>query len=441
MRITQILIALFFTLGVQSQHTVSGNFSPASSFRYIMVYHLATNGIQYVTDTGIKNGQFSFMLPNSVSPGIYRLVYAVPQDKYFIDIIYNCEEDIVLNFDLDSGLKIVSSEENTLYNDYFSEIDQAKDKLMDFYSDNKSDEQEYMNLVNSLREIQEEYETKSDKTIANHFIRANRYYLPEKHLPLKVYLSEKKQHYFDHIDFRSPTLQTSEFFNEKILNYMFWAVPPGITEKKELVKEMNKNVDFIATKLEVVPEVLKTNLWTQAWQKANENEVYEVSDYIFDTYLKKLALEAGNENLIANIETQTRLRIGAVSPEIKWQENGANQTLSKLNDASKYIVIFWSSSCPHCLNELPGLHEELKKIKDVSVVAVGLEDNALNWRKTIPTLPDFHHAIALGKWDSEYVKTFAIQQTPTYFILDKDKRFLDRPQDADATLKFLKDKS
>src|SRR6056297_3475877 len=155
MKLFQIIIAFLFTIGVQSQHTVAGNFSPANSFRYLMVYHLEPNGIQYVTDTGIADGQFSFTLPNSVSPGIYRLVYGVPQDDYFIDIIYNCEEDIVFNFDLESGIKIVSSEENNLYYNYFSDIDQAKNNLMDFYSNNRSNKKEYMNLVSNLERIQD----------------------------------------------------------------------------------------------------------------------------------------------------------------------------------------------------------------------------------------------------------------------------------------------
>lgn len=438
MRFVHVLAVLFFSIGVQSQHTVSGNFSPANSFRYIMVYHLSNNGIQYVTDTGIKDGQCSFTLPNSVSPGIYRLVYAVPQDEYFIDIIYNCEEDIKFNFDLESGLRIVSSEENSLYYNYFNDIENAKNALMDFYSGGKADETAYMKLVNNLENIQKSYEAKSEGLIADTFIKANRYYLPKKYIPLNEYLVKKKAHYFDHIDFTNATLQSSEFFKDKVLNFMFWAIPPG-TSNDELVPEIIKNVDFLASKLAGIPEVLQTNIWAQAWKKANESEVYTVSDYIFDTYLKKLALETENENLISNIETQTRLRIGAVSPEITWEEDGVKKSLSGLSGSSKYLLIFWSSTCSHCLNELPVLYDELQRIKGVEVVAVGLEDGMENWKKTIPKLADFHHAIALDKWDSEYVKTFAVQQTPTYFILDEEKRFLDRPQGLEDLIDYLKE--
>ncbi|PIB37949.1 TlpA family protein disulfide reductase [Maribacter sp. 4G9] len=437
MRFLQVLVVVFFSMGVQSQHTVSGNFSPANSFRYIMVYHLANNGVEYVTDTGVKDGQFSFTLPHSVSPGLYRLVYAVPQDEYFIDIIYNCEEDIVLNFDLEAGIDIVSSKENSIYYDYFSEIENAKDAFMAFYSDGKSDKKEYMQLVDKMAQIQNSYGSKSKGLIADTFIQANRHYLPEKYMSLSNYLLAKKKHYFDHIDFTNDTLQASEFFSDKVLNYMFWAIPPG-TPESGLVQEINKNVDFLTSKLEVVPKILQTNVLAKAWKKANESEAYEVSDHIYETYLKKLAQETKNDNLISIIETQTRLRKGAVSPEITWEENGEKKSLSSLSGASRYLLIFWSSTCSHCLNEVPVLHEQLKNIQDVEVVAVGLEDGMENWKKTIPRLADFHHAIALEKWESPYVQTFAVQKTPTYFILDKDKRFLDRLEDANAVIEYLK---
>ncbi|MFX0555683.1 thioredoxin-like domain-containing protein [Maribacter sp. CXY002] len=437
MKLLHYIFMLTLAVGVNAQNSISGNFSPANSFKWLMVYRLDTNGAQYITDTAVKDGHFSLTLPSSVSPGIYRLVYAVPQDEYYIDLIYNCEEDIVLNFDLKSGLQLVSSVENKLFIEYFSDIDEAGDRLMDFYSTGESNVQKYMQLVNNLKQIQDKYESDSEGTIASHFVKANRHYLPQGFLPLNEYLIKKKNHFFDEINFKNTTLQASEFLADKILNYLFWAVPPGTTERKELVHEINKNADFLASKLQAVPEPLQVSIWSKAWKKANENKVYEVSDYIFNNYLKNLALKEGNENLISNIETKTRLRIGAVSPEITWEEDGMPKSLTGLDGASNYLIIFWSSTCSHCLNELPGLYEKLKNVKSLQVVAVGLEDNAENWKKTIPILAGFHHAIALEKWDSKYVKTFDIHQTPSYYILDNDKRIVARPENSEDVIDYL----
>ncbi|WP_047246561.1 TlpA disulfide reductase family protein [Maribacter thermophilus] len=441
MRLFAFIFLLLISTGAKSQHTVSGNLSPAKSFKWLMVYHLNSNGQSYVTDTAVKDGHFEFTLSNSVSPGMYRVVYAVPQDTYYIDFIYNCEEDIVFNFDLESGLNFVSSIENKLYNSYFSEIDMLKNRLMDFYQKENPSEKEYKQITDNLKKAQTKYEEASKGTIANHFIKANKHYLPEKFLPLNDFLKEKKEHYFDAIDFTDGTLQSSDFFSDKILSYIFWAIPPDATERDVLVKAINENVTDVASKLGDIPLNLKVQILDQAWTKASNDGVYEVSDYIFDNYLKGFALEAGNNDLVAEIETNIRLRIGAVSPEITWKENGATKSLSALNGASKYVLVFWSSTCSHCLNELPGLHKELQKFDGVKVVAVGLEDSTENWQATIPRLSDFHHAIALGKWESEYAKTFAIQKTPTYFILDNNKRFIAKPESAEEVIDFLKKKS
>ena len=83
------------------------------------------------------------------------------------------------------------------------------------------------------------------------------------------------------------------------------------------------------------------------------------------------------------------------------------------------------------------LHKELLNYKNVRVVAIGLEDNDTFWKREIGNLPDFEHAIALGKWESNYAQLFGIKQTPTYFILDKDKRFVASPKDDKEVVSFL----
>ena len=81
--------------------------------------------------------------------------------------------------------------------------------------------------------------------------------------------------------------------------------------------------------------------------------------------------------------------------------------------------------------------KELKKFNTLKVIAIGLEDDEINWKQVSATLPDFNHAIALGRWDSEYAKTFNIQSTPTYFILDSEKRFIAKPASDIEVIEFL----
>jgi len=129
----------------------------------------------------------------------------------------------------------------------------------------------------------------------------------------------------------------------------------------------------------------------------------------------------------------------AVAPEISWTENDKIVSLSELSGAARYILIFWSSTCSHCLEELPALYQELANYKNTTVVAVGLEDDKIAWELEIKKLPNFKHALALGKWESEYAEVFDVQQTRTYFVLDMEKRFVAKPTDDKEVVIFLRE--
>jgi thiol-disulfide isomerase/thioredoxin len=102
-----------------------------------------------------------------------------------------------------------------------------------------------------------------------------------------------------------------------------------------------------------------------------------------------------------------------------------------------YVLVFWSSTCGHCLRELPALHKRLKNNTSIKVIAIGLEDDDIYWKMESEKLEDFEHAIALGKWDSEYADLYGIVSTPSYFILDKDKHIIAKPENDKGVIEFL----
>jgi len=75
---------------------------------------------------------------------------------------------------------------------------------------------------------------------------------------------------------------------------------------------------------------------------------------------------------------------------------------------------------------------------EYKVIAIGLEDNAAKWEKEILKYPEFTHILKLEKWENEIVKTYSLTSTPTYFVLDKDKRFIEKPESIEDLEAFLK---
>ena len=63
----------------------------------------------------------------------------------------------------------------------------------------------------------------------------------------------------------------------------------------------------------------------------------------------------------------------------------------------------------------------------VKVVAIGLEEEPYNWKNLTYDLPGFIHVYGEGKWDNKIGDAYGVTATPTYFILDKDKKIILKP--------------
>ena len=436
----QILVFII-TLQCYAQKTISGNFSPADDYSWLIVYKLWPEGQNYIADTRIADGKFSLNLPKNSPPGTYRLVYAVPQEEFYFDVIYNGEEDISLDFNANSGLTFISSRENILFNDYFKDIRLIEQQIVAFYASEKQDKKYFRELSRQLSLTQKKYEIDSEGLLANIFIRSNTPYIPSKFEPLDEFVEHRKEYYFKELELENPELQASGFLTDKLINYVFTAIPLQPIDQASLQQLVSENVQLLATHLKDVDPGYKLNLFRTLWDDMVANDFEIASDYLFNDHIKSLAKEMGNTEIIKNIETHNRLRIGAKAPEITWSSEDELHQLSTLSKTEKYLLIFWSSTCSHCLNELPKLHNALLSNANITVLAIGLEDNDISWKKEIAKLSEFEHAISLGKWESEYAHLYDIHQTPTYFVLDKDKRIIEKPENYEALLKLLNEKS
>ena len=96
-----------------SQHQLKGVFSPANEFKATMLYHLSEGNATYMSyGTVNPQGEMKIELDASAPSGIYKLVYALPQADHNFEFIYDANEDVVFNFNPDSGVTFINSKEN-----------------------------------------------------------------------------------------------------------------------------------------------------------------------------------------------------------------------------------------------------------------------------------------------------------------------------------------
>ncbi|EAR02478.1 TlpA family protein disulfide reductase [Maribacter sp. HTCC2170] len=431
------IISLFIGITLYGQHSISGSLSPANEYKWLIAYRLKPGTQVYVAQSEVKEGAFKLDLPANSEPGTYRIVYAVPQDEFYFDVIYNGKEDIEVAFSQHTGVSFLTSKENILFNMYFKEINDLEQQIVDYYTQGSQNRNNLKNASLKINEVQKSYEEKTMGLMANKFITSNHVFIPQIDDSVYDYVKGKKDNYFNGMDVTNPMLQASGFLTNKLANYVFTALPLKTMTPQETEDVIMENVRSVDSKLQTVDDKYKLHLFYSLWSQAAASGKNNVSDFIYTEYLKELASSQNNEEIISNIDVHNRLRPGAIAPNLEWHKENEKKTLSELNGADNYVLVFWSSTCGHCLRELPSLHEEFASNEKVKVIAVGLEEDELNWKREIKKLNQFEHVIALGKWDSEYAALYAVNQTPTYFILDSEKRIIAKPEDNKDVIEFI----
>lgn len=184
-------------------------------------------------------------------------------------------------------------------------------------------------------------------------------------------------------------------------------------------------------------------LFHMVWRQLSDANYEEVANFISTQYLLPIAEALGEAELMEELNAFKNISLGATAPDFDIElANGqttVTKKLSELNMANNYIVVFWSSGCSHCLEELPQLRDFLKTLDEgkTKVVAVGLEDDEYRWKSKTYDYPEFLHVLGLGKWENEIGNNYNITGTPSYFVLDKDKKIVAKPKALDELKAFI----
>ncbi|WP_372793737.1 thioredoxin-like domain-containing protein [Lutibacter sp.] len=429
-----LFIIVLISCTVQGQTYVKGTLNPAQNFSWVVLYQLKGAKQLYIKNVTIVNGEFSIDLPENTPKGMYRLMYS-QQNGGFIDFIYN-NENVTLKFNPENPfetVKFISSDENQLYHKYLIEFASKQQQLDSlqlafFHLEDKKDRDKIDNLYeisySAIRAFQTRFEKDSRGKLANNFIKSsNKYYNSTIIETPQEYLNSVKQHFFDFINFKDEELINSTFLSEKVTDYVFYL---NGSEDAEVQFALYKNaVDEVMRKTQNVNlqnEILITLLNNFA---QIENTV--LIDFVIENFYNKLPEEVKNNKMVQEIQERVKLAVGKYAPEITWEEKGIIKKLLGLNTAENYILVFWSTGCSHCLVEIPKLYEFTKDKPTVSVLAFALENDDIEFKKLTLNFPKWTSILGLEKWQNTIARDYQIIATPTYFILDKDKKIIAKP--------------
>lgn len=238
------------------------------------------------------------------------------------------------------------------------------------------------------------------------------------------------KHFFDQFDPSDTTLLYSPFYRSKIETYMALAVKKDPNAVLEYADKFMDKARGSTSAFEAAAKLL--------WEWANLQSQYELAVHM-DVNYQTERCDAGTDIDLQNrIKQYPKLKDGLPAPEIEWDcTNGQMATLEDVK-SPQLLVIFWGSWCPHCREELPLIHEKVSQNENIKVIAIGLDEDEKPWKDAIKPLKGWIHIQAAEKFESLYAEDYAISSTPTYFLLDEDKKIITKGWNAEKILESIK---
>lgn len=440
------ILLLFTSFVAQAQYSIKGKIHPPKKYSWALLYKVEGARQVFIKNAQIEKslettngktrtvGTFEFTLPADAKKGAYRLTYDL-QNNGFVDFLFN-KENVDFSFnpgDVEGTTVFTESKENQLYQKFLQDISLAQykvDSIQVAYlkAPTADSDNAYKKAIANINKVQQDYNTSSQGTLAYYFIKAtDRYNAPTIAKNSEEYINGVISHFFDKIDFTDTHLYNSSFLIDRIADYVFYmnySQNPAeqITMHKKAVDVAISQVDDVKFKADVI-EFLTSQF------AALKNTA--LVDHLFTNHFNKLPAENQNSEFKQQIEESMATAIGKIAPDFSWTENGKEVKLSELKDGQSYLLIFYSTTCSHCLREVPKVFEFMKGKKLTKVIAFAMETDDDIWKNYIKNLPGWHHVLGLNKWENKIARKYQISSTPTYFVLGMDKTIIANPEKLD----------
>ena len=237
---------------------------------------------------------------------------------------------------------------------------------------------------------------------------------------------------FRKMDYTDPRLYKSGLLRETI-DAHFWLIENSGRPLDSVFIEMNTSIDFMIESL--VSDEKKFNEITQyLFNQLEQRSLFGASEYLALKILNEVTCTI-DDNFANQLESYRAMKVGNIAPDIVFEgdiiHNGQSVTtsarLSEVN-AAYIVVVFGSSWCPMCPQELSAIKRVYDKWKNhgVEVVYISLDEDPIEFARSTTAYPFISFSDFKG-WETASAKDYHVFATPTLFLLDSNREILLRP--------------
>lgn len=407
-----------------------------------------------VEDSAVVNskGVAIFQKKEKIPPGVYSIVF--PGKNKFYDFLVDKGQNITIKADttdLINKTTVEGSNENILFQQY-QKFAAAKGALMQkemeaFKSspskrDSALHEKKYNELNGELNNFRGEIIAKNPGSMLAAILTSMKEPKGLNTHPVTRQDSIDnyqyyKKHYWDGITFMDDRIIRTPFFLPKVERYFREIVSPA-------PDSTIKDADYLLLLARSSPEMFKflLNWLTDEYFNPKYMGQDAVFVHLFEKYHSKGVSSWLNEKQLTAISNRAYMvmsnLIGEPAANLEMVDSaGVFSPLYNIN-ANYTVIVFWDPTCGHCRVEVPRLdsmYEAKWKKEGVKIYAVLAETHEKEkWTEFIREhhLRDWTNVYETdeqkkAKEDAKkpsYKQLYDVIQTPTLYLLDKDKRII-----------------
>ena len=222
---------------------------------------------------------------------------------------------------------------------------------------------------------------------------------------------------------------------------------PLIEGHYQLLENMGQPLDSVYTQMNISTSFLINNIKNN--KELLNTVALKLTSFLekksliaVATHLSKTLLSLQNCNctldqkLLDRLRTYNLLKVGSLAPDIQLTPIKKLSTLT-----TPVLLIFGSSTCPACIKEGVQLLKYYKAngpIRGVTVVYISLDTDKAAFKEAYNKSP-WQTYCSFNGWDTKAAKDYFVNATPTYFLLDKDRKIIARPKNIEAANYWLQE--
>lgn len=416
-------------------------------FTYYMGKNRNIEDSTYINSKGVAVFKGDRRLPG----GIYSIVF--PGKNLSVDFFINKEQQLTIVADSAKLFDIVvqGSIENALFQQYQKVVNEKgglmqQERTAYMASTTKKDsalhEQKYNEYNKALNAYRENIIAQSPESMMALFLNT----MKEPEIIIKNPVTRQdtldnyqyyKRHYWDGITFMDERIIRTPFFLPKLERYYREIMP-------QAPDSIIKDLDYKLLLARTCPEMYKflLNWLTDEYINPKYMGQDAVFVHLFNKYHSKGVSNWLNEKQLETISRRAYMQmsnlLGEKAADLEMIDStGKPVNLYSLN-ANFVLVAFWDPTCGHCKEEIPridSIYQASWKAKGVKIFAVLSEPDKKNeWIQYTKEkkLFDWTHAYQTKEMEQRttdaqkpsFRQLYDVIQTPTLYLLDKEKRII-----------------